>query len=301
MKDATLQLIATLPSVSSRSKIQAMLECDLICGVRLNTGAFNPFDETDTVGWLAEQCRIYNKRFWVDLKCRQLRVTRWAAPEYQCIEVNHTLSVDLPAQLSLRGEAPLDIVNISGNRITVNPLPKYAVGEGQSVNVIGNNLQIHGYLIEKDIRYLQACRALDVCDIMASYAELPQDVDEILSYLPNASITCKIESIKGVDAIYGFVDKGCNLMAARDDLYIESGFSPALLAMTKRIVEADPDAICASRIFQSLERNERVSLCDFSDLELMCAYGYRRFMLSDRISINHLEAACRAWRSFLGV
>ncbi len=295
---SSCRLIATFPSFSNLGKIEQMLRSDVLYGARFNSGAFNSHSALETVATLKELSRQYGKRLWIDLKGRQLRVTRWSAPEYQCIEVNHRFTVSLPAKLLLRGEEPLDIVEVSGNRIIVDPLPRHAVGEGQAVNVLGGEPEIEGYLTDKDMEYLEACRQLDVRDVMISYAETPEDVAAVKTLLPDANIVCKIESEKGAAAAADFAAAGCTLMAARDDLYIETGFAPEILGTVRSFAQADPQAICASRIFASLEDRRRVQLADFSDLELMYSYGYRNFMLSDGVSINHFDEACDAWSRF---
>lgn len=296
--DSECSLIVTLPSFSNIRKISQMFRDPRVSGARLNTGAFNPHSAMETVSTLKELAEGCGKKLWIDLKCRQLRVTRWAAPEYQCIEVNHSFTVELPATLCLRGEKPLDIVEVSGNRITVDPLPLHAVGAGQSVNVLGQGLRIDGYLTENDEKYLEACAACGVNGVMISFAQGPEDVAAVRSYLPNAEAVCKIESLRGVEAASSLAVMGCTLMAARDDLYIENGRSPSTLGIVRRLAEIDPGAICASRIFSSLEKQDSAELCDYSDLHLMYSYGYRRFMLSDGISINCFDKACRAWDAF---
>ena len=88
-------------------------------------------------------------------------------------------------------------------------------------------------------------------------------------------------------------------MAARDDLYIETGQKIAMLKYLKEIIQKDKDAICASRIFHSLNIGYNVSLADYEDLELMYSYGYRNFMLGDEIRGPKLVKALDAWRSFV--
>ena len=137
------------------------------------------------------------------------------------------------------------------------------------------------------------------CPFMIKFVESFEDLAEILKFLPNAQIVSKIESLKGMEFISQY--NVPNLMAARDDLYIESGQNFSMLKHLKTIIERDSGAICASKIFLSLERRGRETpdLADFSDLELMYNMGYRRFMLCDNICNFCLSQATKAWEEFI--
>ena len=90
--------------------------------------------------------------------------------------------------------------------------------------------------------------------------------------LPNAEIVCKIESPAGIANLSSF--KGLQLMAARDDLYIElSRDYKKMSSALSAIISSNPDAICASRIFLSLEKNPRPDFSDYMDLEKMTDMG----------------------------
>ena len=89
-------------------------------------------------------------------------------------------------------------------------------------------------------------------------------------------------------------------MAARDDLYLQClENNNDMLCYLKKIIERDSEAICASRIFLSLERSKTVSFADFTDLELMYNLGYRKFMLCDNICNYSFESAIKAWEEFI--
>jgi hypothetical protein len=96
--------------------------------------------------------------------------------------------------------------------------------------------------------------------------------------------------------------RGCQLMAARDDLYvnIEPG-PPAILPALELLVKRDPDAICASQIFSGLERAKVPvpSIGDLTDLRLMQQLGYQHFMLSDGICQRRFAEVMQAWQQFL--
>ena len=120
---------------------------------------------------------------------------------------------------------------------------------------------------------------------------------EIIKLNKNANIIAKIESLKGIRFILEN-QINLNIMAARDDLYTSLNNSYEIIKYLKKIIELDPNAICASKIFSSLEKNQIISLNDFEDLELMYQMGYKTFMLQDDIKGNQLLKAIKGWRDF---
>ena len=121
---------------------------------------------------------------------------------------------------------------------------------------------------------------------------------EILKINNKANIICKIESKKGLDFINNANIK-LNLMAARDDLYTETFRNINMLKYLKDIIKKDENAICASRLFESLNKYDYVSLNDYEDIELMYLYGYRNYMLGDDIKGPKLIKAINAWKEFI--
>jgi pyruvate kinase len=291
-------LIATLPSLSSQEKVRRVFENPWISEVRFNTGCASPMPVEETLQFLKDMSVRYNKRLWIDLKGRQLRITKWADPLYSCVELSHKIEILYPAKIYFRNGACVNITHVKdGNRIFVDPIPREVVGAGQSVNILARDVEIFGYLTEKDLEYLKECKELELFDIMASFVEGFDDLTAILQVLPKAHIVSKIESLKGVEFIKN--NKIPYLMAARDDLYIQSGQNFSMLGLLKTIIEVDGGAICASRIFSSLEKRENVDFADFADLALMYELGYRRFMLCDNVCNYVLDKAVKAWEDFI--
>ena len=138
---------------------------------------------------------------------------------------------------------------------------------------------------------------MDLNFIMASFVETFDDFAQILQILPKAHIVSKIESLKGISFIKQYNIP--NLMAARDDLYLQSGQNYSMLEHLKTIISRDSGAICASKIFLSLEKREIVDLADYSDLELMYNMGYRKFMLCDNVCNFRFVKAIEAWEEFI--
>lgn len=291
-------LIATLPSFNNLRKVEKVFMNPHISEVRFNTGVQTAYSIDETLSILIRLSIKYNKMVWIDIKGRQLRVTKWADPLYSCIELNHRVEVSYPAQVYFRNGDIVDITHIkNGNQLFVDPLPREALGAGQSVNIFCEDINIDGYLTKKDKQYLNACKKMRLHSIMASFVESSDDLREIIRILPDANIVSKIESLKGISFISN--SDISNLMAARDDLYLQSGQNYSMMEHLKTIIKKDSGAICASKIFSSLEKREYTDFADFADLELMYNMGYRKFMLCDNICNFRFEAAIKSWEEFI--
>lgn len=290
MKPCTL--IATVPSFANMANVERAFAEPCVSELRFNTGSDTPFSIEETIEKLKDLAIKNKKKVWIDLKGRQLRITKWADPIYSCIELNHKIELVYPAQVHFRGGDIVNVMHIKdGNKIFVDPLPRQALGAGQAVNIIAKELNIEGYLTPTDKKYLMACRKHNMLNIMASFVEKPSDISEILCILPNACIISKIESLKGIKLISQ--SKIGNLMAARDDLYIQCGQNYDIINLLKVIIHEDSDAICASKIFETLEMH------DFMDVEIMYCLGYRKFMLDDNVCNYNFEKAITAWKEFI--
>lgn len=279
-------LIATIPAPHQRS-FAAVAENEFVKEVRFNTGVSVPDSPKVTLEKILEATRG-EKKIWIDLKGRQLRITQWADPTFCHVELSHCIEVELPARIYFRGSHYAQIQEVRGNRLFLHDQPSEALGKGQSVNVHGANLRISGYLTSQDKEYIEAAKSLGLHDYMLSFVEQEFDIIDLLQLDPAANIVAKIESplgLKFVEKIYPAYRQAVHLMAARDDLFINIG-EPKIAAMNaiKSIVKADPEAIVASRLLSSLCGRDGLSLSDLSDLYLMRDWGYQRFMLSDGLS-----------------
>ena len=128
-------LIATLPSLSNLRNVEKVIMNPNITEVRFNTGVNTIYSPEETLEILKGLCSRYNKKLWIDIKGRQLRVAKWADPLYECIELNHPIQIEYPAKISFRNGDTVNITHVKGNKIYVDPLPKEALGAGQSVNI----------------------------------------------------------------------------------------------------------------------------------------------------------------------
>lgn len=293
-------LIVTLPEVTS-NQLEATISNPLVGGVRYNVGMRTPFTPRETLSRIKELTDRQRKPFWIDLKGRQLRITRWADPDYGEIEVNHNFTVDLPATVVFRGGDRSTLIAVSGNRLYVTPNPANSLGAGQAINVLGTNLRIDGYLTQTDEAYIDAANSLGFNRFMLSFIETPADILAVAQRCPNPELVLKIESLAGMALANQFDPKqwkNCRLMAARDDLMVQLDDSPALvLRFVHQLIERDPNAIAASHLLTSVSRGP-VSAADLSDLYLLHQWGYRDYLLSDTISQRYLQKALSAWRNF---
>lgn len=280
-----MKIIATLPP-PHHAAVEEVAKHPLVEEMRFNVGMRTPFNEYETLQRVLKLAG--KKKLWLDLKGRQLRITEWAVPTYGDIVLNHEIEVDLPATIWFRGNDKSQIMAVEGNRIFVDPPPRKAVGAGQAVNVHGNNLKIKGYLTAEDERYLDAAAKLGIKNFMLSFVESSDDIRCVSDIYPTDHVVAKLESYLGIKWLESFTkDPHITLMAARDDLYINT--TPpkyTIMGDLARIITKDPDAILASRLLESLDKEDQPALSEISDVLFMYLMGYRRFMLGDRICLN---------------
>lgn len=301
------ELILTLPSSVNLDRVEEVCATPNIKGVRINTGVKSPYSPYETLQKIKKITDAYGITLWVDLKGRQLRVQSWADTMYDYVELSRKVKIDdLPCKICFRNDESRLISYVDKNRVYLNRPLRYTVGRGQSVNILSDSLVIEGkYLTSRDIEYLKACSTLGINHVMLSFFEGIRDLEEVAMYLgkkiSDINAVFKIESVKGLVAIEDItLSDSWSLMAARDDLFTEldEDYSKMEQAL-QTIAQKDPNAICASRIFSTLERSDRVSLSDFHDLELMFGLGYKTFMFGDNLCNFNLDIAMQAWEEFM--
>lgn len=299
-------LIASLPQVHEENLLGEIISHPLVAAVRYNTGMDSAFSPKETLDLILKRSLKVKKPLYVDLKGRQLRVAEWAVPPFGAILLNHKIKVGGAAQVVFRGDDTCELKEIvDGNKIYVDPLPKFPVGKGQAINILAKSLEIEKNFTENDYEYIKAAVACGVNRFMLSFAESADYIKKFEeaanSYgLKKLELILKIESQAGVD----FVRKSSKrlfekypIMAARDDLMVQIGGLKMMDAL-KTIIKKDRNAICASRIFLGLEHGT-VTLADIEDIELMRILGYERFMLSDGISRKYFKEAINFWEKYM--
>jgi pyruvate kinase len=255
----------------------------IVSGLRLNT--VMPLKETPAEA--LARLNGYGLPVWVDLKGRQLRVVGAAIPPYTEVRLSHPISLDTPADAWFSsGDEPARILAVDGDRLILADGPRRLIGPGESLNNLHPSLKIHGTLTETDRAYLDAMRGLGLRQVMLSYVESPADVDEVRARLPGAEILLKIESLKGLEFARQHRAAHGHLVAARGDLFVEAGRPHRMARVLKDIITADPDAIVASRLFDSLACQPVPSSADIGDAAYLLALGYRTFMLGDQICFD---------------
>jgi hypothetical protein len=276
-------LIATLPLLP-RYRFD-ITRHPLVDELRFNT--IMPIDVGIPIALKQIQEIAGGKRLWLDLKTRQLRITRFAYLPYDFVELSHSISLSLPAKLYFK-DCVADIESIvDGKKLILAERPFRTVGAGEPVNILEPSLKIEGFLTDQDHEYIEAAKSLGIHHYMLSFVEKSEDIEEMRAADPAASIIAKIESPRGLNFVrkeYERYYPDVRLMAARDDLYITMGEEKVeILEALRLILSRDPDAIVASRILTSLLERPEVSMGDLSDLHMLNLMGFKAFMLSDEI------------------
>jgi pyruvate kinase len=259
----------------------------LVAGLRLNTVMPIRGAPAEVLGRLA----ALGQPLWVDLKGRQLRVREAAVPPFTAVRISHQVSVETPCDLFFRdGKEHARLVAVDGDQLILEDGPRRVIGPGESVNIVHPSLCIEGVLTETDVRYLEAMRSLGLKRVMLSFAEEPADAERVRELLPDAEIVLKIESRRGLDLAREHGWRCGRLLAARGDLYVEVLRPHAVIGALRQVIDADPQAIAASRLFPSLARDPVPEACEIGDAAFLLAIGYRTFLLGDEVCLRRDSA-----------
>jgi len=302
-----MKLILTVPAYAIFGKIA---ESPVVESVRLNTTLPVKIPLEDVLANIKEQAEP--KDVWIDLKCRQLRITGYNVQifndgEIHYIDLSHKIQVDTPTKMWIDdGNFIGNITGIlNGNRLVVpssverkKGLPLANQGEigirpSMSINILDPSLKIDGYLTDKDKEYIEAAKKTGLHNYMLSYVEQKSDITDVLKLDPDAKIVAKIESKKGlgfVRKIYPKYKDKVNLMAARGDLYVELDKPDLIIDSCEEIINADPQAMFASRLLESVKDVDKIPKCqDLFDVYCGMKMGYKRFLLGDDICSNRIS------------
>ena len=255
----------------------------LVCGLRLNT----VMPLRDGPAEALERLRQFGQPVWVDLKGRQLRVVGAAIPPYTEVRLSHRIRVNTPVDAFFSdGNECVRVAAVDRDRLILADGPRRLVGPGESVNIVHPSLEIEGTLTETDEAYLMAMHNLGMRQVMLSYIEDPADIAAVRHHLPEADITLKVETERGLSFARRFQATHGRLMAARGDLYVEVLRPHRIVSALRAIIQADPQAIVASRIFDSLGHQPVPVSADIGDVAFLLSLGYRTFMLGDRVCLQ---------------
>lgn len=271
----------------------------LVCGLRLNT--VMPLAEPPAAA--LERLARLGPPLWVDLKGRQLRVTAAAVPPFTEVRVSHRIRVPVPADAFFQdGREHARVVAVDGDRLILEDGPRRVVGPGESVNVVHPELEIEGTLTETDRAYLAAMGAAGLRRVMLSFAERPEDAEEVRALLPGAELLLKVESRRGLAFARAHGAAHGHLVAARGDLYVEAGKPHRIVGALRAVIAADPEAVAASRLFPSLARHPVPECAEIADAAFLLALGYRTFLLGDEVCLRRdsVMAALELLRALVG-
>jgi len=279
-----MNVIATLPlRVNFKKQIVDSIAIDEI---RINT--INPLAKPpkETLEQVMALCP--DKKIWIDLKCRQLRIDQFSHVPSDFVLLNHKIKVPTPTPIHFDDHNVGEIASIvDGNKLILAYSPHKIVGKGQPVNILNPNLEIEGFFVPTDLEYIQAAKELGIHNYLLSFVEKGEDIDALLALDPEANIIAKIESKRGLDFVvkeYVRYNQQVKLMAARDDLYINMGNNKEdIINALRLIIQMDCGAIVASKILTSFTKSSVPDIHDMTDLEWLRSIGYRNMMLCDNV------------------
>lgn len=259
----------------------------LVCGFRLNTVMPLRGGPAEAL----KRLQAFGQPLWVDLKGRQLRVVGAAIPPYTEVHLSHAIRVETPVDAFFSdGNECVRVAAVEGNRLILADGPRRLIGPGESVNIVHPSLEIEGTLTETDRAYLAAMRELGLKRVMLSYVERPTDLEEVRRLLPQAEVTLKIETQRGLDYARQYGASQGRLVAGRGDLYVEVLRPHRIISALRDIIAADPEAVVASRIFDSLAHHPVPISADIGDVAFLLGLGYRTFMLGDATCLRRDSA-----------
>ncbi len=255
----------------------------LVRGLRLNT--VMPLRE-EPLAVLKRLGRL-GPPLWVDLKGRQLRVAAAGIPPFTEVRLSHRIRVRTPVDAWFSdGHERVRVAAVDGDRLILADGPRRLVGPGESVNIVDPGLRVEGTLTPRDREYLEAMGKAGPRRVMLSYVERPSDLEEVRGLLPGAEVVLKIENEEGLVFAREHGAALGRLCAARGDLYVEVGRPHRIVGALRTIIRADPEAMVASRLFDSLADDPVPSAADIGDAAFLMGLGYRAFLLGDAVCLR---------------
>ncbi|KKS38220.1 MAG: hypothetical protein A3G49_02160 [Candidatus Sungbacteria bacterium RIFCSPLOWO2_12_FULL_41_11] len=337
-----LKLMVTLwPSFPHFSKFA---NDNRLAGIRLNSAMINNPElekELKSIAGFGPTVPL-----WFDAKGRQARV-KWvdtSNTKNLDLRLNHPVSVKTPVRVLFKAgadSAVLERLEEGGQRLIFRGGPAYMVYPGESIHILHRSFHINGPLFTNEERAkLEKVRTAGFKNYFLSYVECQKDIDEFRELAgQDATVMLKIENKRGLNFVANEFKKTDNLIlvAARGDLYIELEWPHQILQALELIIQKDPDASVASRIFLSVVndiRNRKISeaiklvrtgafkeadpdrtvettllslinrdipsCADFCEVAWLYGLGYRNMMLCDELCLREdlLDIAIGAFDAF---
>lgn len=285
--------IEIIPTVEyTTSFIDEVLHDSFVSGIRINTG-YNFFGKScnNKINELINYTRYRNKKLWMDLKGRELRIlySQNNDKNEQWIKINHKIRLEIPTEFYFNdGAAYSTITKVRRKRnLKINTPVPITFGKGTPINIPDKSLSVLGYYTKTDYKIMKLAKKHDIHDYMISFVESPGDIEELLRFDPKANIVAKIESKKGLEFVKKYYPSYSNhvqLMAARGDMFVELDHPHEIISALEDIIEADSKAMVGSRIYSSVSRDDLMPSCtDITDIQYLLDIGYRSFLLGDEI------------------
>ncbi|MBI4919321.1 hypothetical protein HY837_05280 [archaeon] len=280
-----------------------------IAGVRMNSVLFNSdrYRHMSSEDILRKAVKDADgTRVYLDIKGRQLRV-RKVVPNDNHLEIiiNHDIEADLPAVALFKGgNDPARLAEIVDKRkLIFDAGPQWKVKPGESLAIRDPSLKVHGTIPGYEQETIKKALSAGVKDFMLSFVEQESDIEEFRKYVgKEGEVVAKIESLGGLSYVRNNYKPlpNTSLMTARGDLFVMVEKPHEIVKAARDIVNADPNAIAASRILLSVTNEPVPSCSDFSDMEFLLNAGYKRMMLCDGLCMEEepLDRAVNIVESF---
>lgn len=283
--------------------LEEIASLDIVSGIRLNT--VMPIKNGDLLERLKViKSIILNKRLYIDLKTRQLRITEFANTPYTSVKISHKIKVKTPVTAYFdNGNITGKIVEIDGNKLILEDYVGRILGPGESVNIIDESLEYldDNFFTDKDMEFIEASKKAGIDSFMLSYVQKKDDIEALKKLYPDAIVMSKIEDKKGLKNLKEITANSDYILAGRGDLYTEIDYPHEIVNALKYIYHtAEDKAVVGSRMFQSLIKYSSPSCSDIMDIAFLKDIGYRSFLIGDDICFKK-EPLIRALNIFSAI
>lgn len=229
-----MEVIATVPAYAPF--LPEVAAHPMLHAFRLNTAM--KLSDRETIPELLKRLQKTSgsRTVWVDLKCRQIRVSRGycfkepeagprtytvdgktvildssnpraygevRTPPWAELHIDHKIKLDLSkGPVQCWTQDGLDSAYIAeiqgGDQLIMLDGPQRLVGGGESINILDPSLEIEGFFTDLDLKFIEAAKSVGIHTYMLSYVEQDSDIEAMLELDPKAIIAAKIESKKGL-------------------------------------------------------------------------------------------------------
>lgn len=324
------RLLITMTRRQATAALVRRLAEEGCAGVRLIAKGYKPAEYRDNFEELGEAARMVREdfRIIVDLPGGKPRISNYA----------HDFPVERGDQLLLRfddgglceksGNTSVGTVGLASFITDLHPGHRVLVCDGE-LELRVEQKDEDGFWVEviSEAGTITASRSINLPDsdvlyrsrgdddgvlvsfepdseveVAVSMAAKATDVERVRAMLPDARVLAKVESQMGLDNLVEITERADELLIARGDLSIEVG-PRDLMAATQQIItcgcEHGKEVILAAGLLVSLERAEKPSIAEISDLWHFHRMGVRQFLLSGTVCISQPLEAVRWGRKLL--